>query len=321
MKVIVLGSGAYGIALALNLFENNHEVTLWTPFIEEKMRIEKTHENEPVLKGIKIPSGILITTDLDKVKESELIVIATPAFTIDSIAQKLKDVITNQIIVIASKGIEQDTCLFLNDVLAKHMNTQNVCVIAGGSFAIDIVSNMPVGLSLASKNEKAIKIVKQVFQNSHFKLRETDDIYGVEICSSIKNVIAIAAGILDGLGANESTKAMFITESLHDIKELIDKLGGDKKTILSFAGFGDILLTCTSEKSRNFTFGQTLAKSKEQAKEYLNSHTVEGVYTLKSIHQLIKDKNVDIGIINLIEKIVFHEEKPETLLKFLIEKQ
>jgi len=133
--------------------------------------------------------------------------------------------------------------------------------------------------------------------------------------------IAIAAGILDGLGANESTKAMFITESLHDIKELIDKLGGDKKTILSFAGFGDILLTCTSEKSRNFTFGQTLAKSKEQAKEYLNSHTVEGVYTLKSIHQLIKDKNVDIGIINLIEKIVFHEEKPETLLKFLIEKQ
>lgn len=161
-----------------------------------------------------------------------------------------------------AKSIEQDTCLFLNDVLAKYIDTKNLCVISGGSFAIDIVSKMPVGLSVASKNENARKIVKEAFQNSHFKLRETDDIYGVEICSSIKNVIAIAAGILDGLNANESTKAMFITESLHDIKELVNKLGGDKKAILSFAGFGDILLTCTSPKSRNFSFGQILANQK-----------------------------------------------------------
>lgn len=321
MKVIVLGTGAYGISLALTLFENNHDVTMWTAFEKEKELIEKTRENEPVLKGVKIPDKIKISTNLNDVKESDMIIIAVPAFAVDDIAQKLKGIITNQIIVIASKGIEQDTCLFLNDVLAKYIDTKNLCVISGGSFAIDIVSKMPVGLSLASTNESARKIVKDAFQNSHFKLRETDDVYGVEICASIKNVIAIASGILDGLGANESTKAMFITESLHDIKELIDKLGGDKKTILSFAGFGDILLTCTSEKSRNFTFGQTLAKSKQKAKEYLENHTVEGVYTLKSIYKLVQDKNVDIGIINLIEKIVFHEENPETLLKFLIEKR
>ena len=180
---------------------------------------------------------------------------------------------------------------------------------------------MPIGLTLATTNKEAEKLIKETLQNNHLKLRTTTDIYGTEICGSIKNVIAIASGMLDGLGANESTKAMFITESLHDIKELIKNLGGDGKTILSFAGFGDLLLTCTSTKSRNFSFGKILATgTKDEVEEYKKTHTIEGLYTLQSIYTLLNNKKVDMPIIDLIYSIIFDDVKTKELLTFLIEK-
>jgi len=323
MKIGILGTGAYGLALALNFFENQNEVMMWTKFKEEKDEIEKTRRNERVLPGVDIPEGIIITNSLEEVCiDKDILVIAIPAAFVCGVSKEIKPYLKDQVLLLASKGIEQKTCLFLNEVLAKHHDVSRLCVMAGGTFAIDIVSGMPVGLSIASKNHKAIEVVRKALENDHFKLRPTDDIYGVEVCSSIKNVIAIAAGILDGLGANESTKSMFITESLHDIMELIDALGGNSRTILSFAGFGDILLTCTSTKSRNFSFGRCLVtKSKEEIEEYRNTHTIEGLYTLESIHQLVEDKQVDIGIIYLIYDIVFHEKDPKSLLSFLVTKK
>lgn len=323
MKIGILGTGAYGLALALNFFENQNEVMMWTKFKEEKDEIEKTRRNERVLPGVDIPEGIIITNSLEEVCiDKDILVIAIPAAFVCGVSKEIKPYLKDQVLLLASKGIEQKTCLFLNEVLAKHHDVSRLCVMAGGTFAIDIVSGMPVGLSIASKNHKAIEVVRKALENDHFKLRPTDDIYGVEVCSSIKNVIAIAAGILDGLGANESTKSMFITESLHDIMELIDALGGNSRTILSFAGFGDILLTCTSTKSRNFSFGRCLVtKSKEEIEEYRNTHTIEGLYTLESIHQLVEDKQVDIGIIYLIYDIVFHEKNPKALLSFLVTKK
>ena len=173
------------------------------------------------------------------------------------------------------------------------------------------------------KNKQTIKVCKKALENRNLKLRENNDIIGTEICGSIKNVIAIASGMIDGMGLPESTQAMFITESLHDIKELIKALGGDGKTILSFAGFGDLLLTCTSTKSRNFRFGKLIGekKSKEEINEFINSTTIEGLYTLKSIHKLIKNKKVDIPIIDLIYDIVFNDENPDEIKRFLIKKQ
>ena len=156
-------------------------------------------------------------------------------------------------------------------------------------------------------------------ENTNIKLRETRDVIGIEICGSIKNVIAIASGILNGLGYPESTEAMFITESLHDIKNLIKALGGSKKTILSYAGFGDLLLTCTSYKSRNFTFGHIIGK-REDKEDYIKNNTIEGLYTLKSIYKLIKNKNVDMPIIDLIYDIVFKDKDPKYLSNFLLEK-
>lgn len=325
MKVTILGSGAYGIALALMFNKNNCDITIWERFEDKAKDIIKHRENKQVLPGIKIPDNIKITTDLeDSIVGSELIVIAIPAGFVDEVTLKIKDIVSKeQHICIASKGIEQDTCLFVDDVVRKYIKSKKIAVISGPSFAVDIAKYVPIGLTIASKCKKTIKVVKKGLENDTLKLRETDDMIGTEICGSIKNVMAIAAGMLDGMGLPESTQAMFITESIHDIKELIKALGGDGKTVLSFAGFGDLLLTCTSTKSRNFSFGRMLGqkKSKKEVEEYINNTTIEGLYTLKSIHKLIKHKKVDIPIIDLVYDIVFNNEKPEELQRFLIKKQ
>lgn len=324
MNICILGCGAYAIALATAISRNNHNITMWTKFIEEKNSLEKNRENNSKLPGVKLDNKIKFTTDLNEaIKDKELIVIALPASAVGSTSKELKEFIKeNQHICLASKGIEQGSCLFVEEILKKYINSNNIAVISGPSFASDMVTTNPIGLSLATKNKKTLEVVKNALENKYLKLRETDDIIGIEICGSIKNVIAIASGILDGMHATNSTKAMFITESLHDIKELIDSLGGDKLTILSFAGFGDLLLTCTSEQSRNFKFGKLIGSkaSKEEIDNYINNTTIEGLYTLKSIHKLLKNKKVNIPIIDLIYNIIFKSEQPEKLFEFLITK-
>lgn len=324
MKVTILGAGAYAIALSLMFNENNCDITLWEKFEEQANQLRKDRVNKQTLPGVVIPENIKIESNLkESIKDSELIVIAIPAAFVDKTAKELaKYIKSEQHICIATKGIEQDTCLFIDDVIKKHIKTKNIAVISGPSFAIDIANKAPVGLALATKNKKARDLIHKALENKTLKLRDTNDVIGVEICGSIKNVIAIAAGIINGMGLPESTQATLITESLHDIKELIKALGGDGKTILSFAGFGDLLLTCTSTKSRNFSLGHLIGKkaSKEEIEKYINNTTIEGLYTLKSIYKLIKHKKVDIPIINLIHDIVFYGKDPNEIKTFLIEK-
>lgn len=325
MKVTILGAGAYGIALALMFNENKCDITLWEKFEEHAKQLRETRINDRVLPNVLIPKNIKIMSDLEEsIKNSELIVIAIPAGFVDEVASELSKYIKKgQHICIATKGIEQDTCLFIDDVVQKYIKTKNIAAISGPSFAVDIANHVPIGLTLATKNKKTAALIHQGLENKTLKLRDTDDLVGTEICGSIKNVIAIAAGMIDGMGLPESTQAMLITESLHDIKELIKALGGDGKTILSFAGFGDLLLTCTSTKSRNFSFGHLIGSgtSKDEIDNYINNTTIEGLYTLKSIHKLIKNKKVDIPIIDLIHDIVFYDKDPNEIKRFLIEKQ
>lgn len=322
MKVAILGTGAYGLALATMFYENNCNISMWSKFKDEIKCLSNKRKSE--LVDIKIPKEIIFTINMKEcVNKAEIIVIAVPAQFVDDISLELKQYIKKeQHICIASKGIEKDTCLFVSDVVEKHIKTKNIAIVSGPSFAIDIINKVPIGLSLGTKNKKTEQILKQSLENQYLKLRTTDDIIGIEICGSIKNVIAIAAGMLDGMGLPESTQAMFITESLHDIKELIKILGGNKNTILSFAGFGDLLLTCTSVKSRNFRFGKMIGehKSKKEINEFVNNTTIEGLHTLESIYDLLNRKKAKIPIIDMIYDIVLEKEKPEILKKFLITK-
>ena len=322
MKITVLGAGAYGCALAQILSENKNEVTIWTPF-EEEVKTLKEERQTPKLPNVTIYNDIQITTDLEKALEnSKLIVEAIPTAFLSSSIKEVKKYYKNTPICIATKGIEQKTNLFVYDVVKNILKTDKIAVISGPSFAVDIAHNYPVGLTLACQDKETIDLTFKALANNHFKLRKSHDIIGTELCGSVKNIIAIASGILKGLNMPESTSAMLITESLHDIRALITGLGGDGNTVLSYAGFGDLLLTATSPKSRNYSFGLLIGSkvSKEEIDNYIKNTTIEGLYTLKSISELVKNKDVDMPIINLMEKIIYEHKAPEELVNFLVEK-
>ena len=322
MKVGILGAGAFGLALSHILVKNKVTVEMWTHNEEEVKVLDKKRISKK-LDGYKIPKEIKFSTNLEEtVNGKDLIVMAIPAFAFEDVTKQLtKYIKKNQPVLIATKGIQQNTCLFLNDVFAKYLKN-SVAVISGPTFAVDMIKDAPIGFSMATKSHKTEMVIRKCFENSTTKFRRTRDITGIEICGSIKNVMAIASGMLEGMGVTDSTRALFLTESMNDIKELIDALGGKKKSILSFAGFGDILMTCTSKNSRNFSFGYLIGSgaSKKEIDKYLENTTVEGMYTLKSIHKLVRRKKVKMPIINLIHDIIEGKKDKEEMLRFLIKK-
>ena len=319
MKITILGAGAFGLALASIFKENKNSVTVWSRFEEEVILLRKNNTNEKI-KNIKLPEDIKYTSDLNlAIENSEIVVIAIPAQFVDNLVKQLKPIVKKQYILIASKGIENDTFSFLEEVVRRGINTRKIAVISGPTFAVDIANKYPVGFTLASRSWMTREVIKKTLVNSHVKVRASRDVVGVEVCGSIKNVISIAAGMIEGMNYPESTKAMFITESLHDLKNLIKALDGNKKTILTFAGFGDLLMTATSTKSRNFTFGKMLGenKSKEEIEKYRKETTIEGLYTLESIYKLIKKKKVYMPIIYLIKDIVDGKKEAKCLIDLL----
>lgn len=322
-KIAMIGTGAYGLGISIALLKKNESITMWVESEERAKFLNNNKKNANILPNIEIPENITFTNDLNEViSNTNVVFIAVAAKFIDSIAKDLSKLnIKNKHFCILSKGIEQNTCEFVIDVFKRYVKTKNVSVISGPSFAIDMAKGEPVGLTIASKNNKTMLAIKRVLASETVKLRTSNDIIGVELCGSIKNVIAIASGILEGLGYTESTRSFLITESLHDIKSLIYGLGGKKKTILSYAGVGDLLLTATSSKSRNYTYGILIGKKNyTMAEDYLKNNTVEGYYTLKSIYTLIKRKKINMPIINLIYEIIINKKEPEKLSEFLIKK-
>ena len=201
MKIGLFGCGAYGMALSSIMIDNNCDITMWTKFEEEKKELEETRKNERLIPNFSISEKIKLTTSVEEcIKDKDLLVIAIPAAFIDSLAIAMKPYIKNDHIVIATKGIEQETGLFIHQILEKYLDTKNIAVISGPSFAVDLVTKMPAGLTLATQNKKTEELTKKSLANKYIKLRTTDDITGTEICGSIKNVIALSAGMLEGLG-------------------------------------------------------------------------------------------------------------------------
>ena len=321
MNVTILGTGAYGLALSSMFLENNCNITMWTKHEEEKELLEKERCNKKVLPYYIISDKIKFTTNLkDAVENANLIVIAIPVKFVNNVVIELKEYYNKkQHICIASKGIEQGSCLFIANIIKRHINTKKVCVISGGTFAVDMIKKIPLGLSLASKNKSTMDIMKKTLQNEYLKLVPSNDIFGIEMYGAVKNVIAIATGIIDGLGYSESTKCMFITKALNDIVDLIYEMGGNKKTILTYAGIGDLLLTCNSIKSRNYSFGKMIGQKvdKDVIKEYKENTTIEGLYTLKSLYDLIHRKKIKMPIINIIYDIIYKDKDVSLLIDYL----
>ena len=325
MKISVIGLGIYSLAISKMLAKKeNNEIVIWTENKEKYEECKKTKQIKSIFDTT-IPKNIKISASLEEVlKDTNLIYIITASKYVDIITEKMKELYNPEIpICIASKGIEESREELLSSIVKRTLKTNNIAVISGPTFAIDIINNEPVALALASKTKKAKEMVLNTLANDTLKLRPSKDMIGIQMCGSIKNVIAIASGILSGLGYSNSTQSFLINESLHDIKDIIKIFGGKPKTILSFAGVGDLMLTCTSTKSRNFSFGYIIGSTKDpkKIKEYLTNNTVEGYNTLEIIYKMLHKKGIEIKLITTIYNIVYNGENPDILAKFLITKK
>lgn len=320
MNITVLGAGAYGLALALTFYKNNNNVTVWTKIESEKEEIISTRKNEKALPGVIIPEEINITTDISCIEKSELIVLAIPVNFFRSTCLEIKDYVNDStLFLIATKGIENKTSAFCHEILKSTIDTNHISAISGPTFAIELANDSKSGLTLASNNIEEFNIIKKALENNNLKIEKSIDLIGTEICGSVKNIMAIISGMLKGLKTTETTKALFLTTALQEIKNIILSLNGNIETIDNLCGIGDLILTCSSDKSRNFTLGNLLAtSSKDEVLEYLNNNTVEGYYTLISIYSLIKEKNINAPLINTIYQILFQEKNKEEIFNVLI---
>ena len=325
MKISVIGLGVYSIAISKMLAKKDeNEIVIWTENNEKYEEYKKTKKVASVF-DTKLPKNIKISASMeDTLENTNLIYIITASKYVDIVTKQMKPYYNPKIpVCIASKGIEESREELLSNIVKNALKTNNIAVISGPTFAVDILNNEPVALALASKTKKAKEYVLNTLANDTLKLRPSKDMIGIQMCGSIKNVIAIASGILSGLGYSNSTQSFLINESLHDIKDIIKIFGGNPKTILSFAGVGDLMLTCTSTKSRNFSFGVIVGSTKDQNKinEYLATHTVEGYNTLEIVYKMLQKKGIEIELITTIYDIVYNGVDANTLAKFLVTKK
>ena len=252
-----------------------------------------------------------------------MIVIAIPVAFLDSTVRELSKYYSEQSILIASKGISVDACLFSHEIVCKYIKPSDIGVISGGTFAIDMQKKKLSGLTLATNSSKLKNIVDKYLNNKYLKIQNTNDLIGVEICGSIKNVMAIGFGMLDGADYPESTRFLFLTEAIYEINKLILELGGNSKTILSYAGIDDIAMTSTSNKSRNYSFGKMIGQSmsKEEIEEYKKNNTIEGFGTAEAIYKLAKIRQVQLPLCMTIYKILYNNEDINSLIDYLEKKE
>lgn len=323
MKISIIGTGIYSIALALIAARNNHSIMMWSENQNLINHFNENHDLKPLTDEF-IPDNINISGNIEKViKNADLIIIGTTAKYVRSVCENLKPYYKSSIpICIATKGIENDSCAYLSDIVKDILKCNHISVISGPTFAVDLINKDICAMTLASNSNEASQRVLKALKCQQLKFRETNDLYGTQICASLKNIFAIASGILNGLGYSESSQAFFITESFHDIKYLLEQLNCNSNTIMSYAGLGDLILTCSTPKSRNYKFGLLLGSKKhsEEITAYLKENTTEGYYTLISVKKLLNNKNISIPIIDIIYEIAVNHQNPETISNFLISK-
>lgn len=327
MKVSVLGSGSFGTALANVLGDKNYQVYLYGRRKELINDINNYHENTEYLKGIQLSPNIKGTTDIEEcLSNSHLIVIAIPTQNLSKFINEYKHLFPENIpIVSATKGIENNTLRLVSEILEEELPEkyhQYLCYLSGPSFAKEIVQKIPTVVSIASYNEDIAKLVQNYFFTPYFRTYYNQDVVGVEIGGALKNVIAIACGISDGLNLGHNTRAALITRGLAEIQRLGVKKGANPLTFLGLTGLGDLVLTCTGDLSRNRTVGLQLGIGKKLNEIMKDLHQVaEGVTTTKSVYELSNKLNVDMPISIGVYKILYHDISPSDIVKELMQRE
>lgn len=312
MNITILGCGVYGLALAdCFLQKNNNRVMVWNKFEKEILEVKEKY------------LGITFTTDMESaIKEADLIVIAIPVAFLNSTVMEMKALYKGQDILIASKGIDVDSQRLAFEIVKDILPDCSLGVISGGTFAKDMSEGNVMGLTLATDSEIIKNKVKLTLENEFLRIQYISDIVGTSICGAIKNVMAIGFGMLDGAMMPPSSRFLFLTEAIYEINDLIKELDGNNETIMSYAGLDDIMMTCTSSQSRNYTMGSLIGKntSKEEIEEYKKNNTIEGLGTTKAIYELALKKDIDLPISNTIYNILYNDGSANDLIELLKKK-
>ena len=312
-KISVIGSGGWGIALAILLHENGHNLTIWSFDKKEVEELKETRQNKAKLPNILISNDIEVTNDLkEAVSDKDILVLAVPSKAIRSVSKSLKNIIKdNQIIVNVAKGLEEDTLKTMTDIIEEELKEKNpqVAVLSGPSHAEEVGKGIPTTCVVSAHNKELTLYLQNIFMNPSFRVYTSPDMIGVEIGGALKNVIALAAGIADGLNYGDNTKAALITRGIKEISTLGVAMGGEQSTFYGLTGLGDLIVTCASMHSRNRRAGILLGQGKtlDEAIKEVNM-VVEGVYSAKSALMAAKKYNVEIPIIEQVNAVLFENK-------------
>ena len=320
-NVGVIGAGSWGTALALLLNKNGHSVTVWSISEEEISMLSAEREHKSKLPGVKIPDDMAFTTNMEEaVRGKDILVLAVPSKFTRGTARNMKDYVAEgQIIVDVAKGIEEDTLMTLSQQIEQEVPQADVAVLSGPSHAEEVGRGLPTTVVIGAKTEKTAVYLQEIFMNEVVRVYTSPDMLGMELGGSLKNVIALAAGIADGMGYGDNTKAALITRGIAEIARLGVKMGGAIESFTGLTGIGDLIVTCASVHSRNRKAGYLMGqgKSMEEAMEEVQM-VVEGVYSAKAAEKLGKKYGVDLPIINKINEVLFSGKDPKEAVNELM---
>lgn len=324
MKTAVIGSGAWGTALALALLNNGHDTALWSYTRQESAVLRERREN-PMLPGVALPPELELTTDLNCVRKCGAVVLATPSFAVRTTARALREKLEpGAPVILVSKGIEKDSSLLLHQVAEQELGGLGpVVVLSGPSHAEEVGRGVPTAVVVACEDRNAALLAQDLFMSSQLRIYTSPDIVGVEIGAALKNVIALCAGCCDGMGYGDNTKAMLMTRGLTEIARLGVALGARKETFAGLAGVGDLIVTCTSMHSRNRRAGILIGQGKtvQEAMAELGGAVVEGYYAAASAKELADRAGVEMPITAGAYEVLYRGGDPRRVLERLMARE
>ena len=323
-NVGVLGAGSWGTALSVLLSDNGHQVTVWSIDENEVQMLNEKREHELKLPGVKLPDDMVITGDLESaVKEKDFLVLAVPSPFTRSTARKMAPYVADgQIIVDVAKGIEEATLMTLSRQIEQEIPQADVAVLSGPSHAEEVGRRLPTTCVVGAKTKKTAEYLQSMLISPVFRVYTSPDILGIELGGSLKNVIALAAGIADGLGYGDNTKAALITRGIAEIARLGVKMGGKIETFTGLTGIGDLIVTCASVHSRNRKAGYLIGKgmSMQEAMDEVKM-VVEGVYSAKAAAKLAEKYDVPMPIVNEVNAVLFEGKSPAEAVNDLMQRE
>jgi glycerol-3-phosphate dehydrogenase (NAD(P)+) len=306
----VIGAGSWGTALAKVLGENGHQVTVWARRPELAATLALQHRNPDYLPGVVLPDILRFTANLaEATRDANFILLTTPSHGLREVLQQLRSLSSAAIIIISTvKGIETDTLLRMSQIITTLLSAP-VVVLSGPNLAVEVAQQIPTATVVASDDFGAAKAVQEIFMNRYFRIYTDHDVTGVELGGALKNIIALAAGIVDGVGFGDNTKAALMTRGLVEITRLGAKLGADPMTFAGLSGMGDLFVTCMSRKSRNRHVGEEIGKGRK-LQEILSDMLMvaEGVRTTQAAYQLAQQHGVEMPITSEVYQVLFENK-------------